>query len=382
MKQLSLIITLFLLSTQVYAQKPEPVYSFARELKSLDWYKQQLNAWTNLTKKDPKNAEAWWYVYRTSRNLLRLDTTDKRPYTERVKEVKSRIDEMEKHIPNSYEYNLARWAHGGGDTKFLDNLLKADELGEEHWEHCEDMINIAIREDDQVKSDKYCQKLYKSGNVSSGLLYYNYNVLSSLEPNAIIFTAGDNDTYPLLILQSMGIRKDVTVINLYLFYITPYRNIITDKLGLPRYTVDENYSDSSMKQFQTDIIKYMAENKKGKPLYCGLTVSEQNLSKIKSDLYMVGLVYKYSTSPVDNMALLKRNFEENYNLDYISNPFYNDIAKEIVGYINYNYLIPLVKLYDHYKLLGDTLGQQRTKNLALQICKGSEKEKEMLKHFN
>ena len=76
---------------------------------------------------------------------------------------------------------------------------------------------------------------------------YGMNYLNSLDENAIIFTNGDNDTFPLWYLQEVeGVRTDVKIVNLsYLateWYANSVRRPSYNAAGVPMYTTPNDYA--------------------------------------------------------------------------------------------------------------------------------------------
>lgn len=396
MKNALYTIVLCMLQLSAWAQKPEQVKSFATELKPVSWYKQQSALWKKEIDRDKKNSNAWYNYYRANRCINRLDTTDTRNGQQKYEQEKKLVEEMHKAVPNSYEYNLCRWLIEGNKYEYVAYLEKAEQLGEGHTEHFADMIVWGEIARNRERKDKYAKKWYESGLASPGLLYYNYNVLTGLKPNAIVFTTGDNDTYPIWMLQSIGIRKDVTVLNLSLLYIDEYRNKIFNELGVDQWNMlpeitsintrglaeDVTGGEEKLSRYNREIVKHVARNSRSYPVYVGLTVDDNFTKAISDELYLTGLAYEYSNRPVDNMAQLRKNFEQQYALDYLDKPFFNDVSQHWVKQTNYNYIVPMIKLYDHYREAGENTKAEITKARVLSIVKGQPHEEETKNYFN
>jgi tetratricopeptide (TPR) repeat protein len=178
---------------------------------------------------------------------------------------------------------------------------------------------------------------------------YAYNLLGSCRPDAIIFTNGDNDTFPLWYLQEVeGARKDVRVVNLSLlntgWYIkqlhnmeprvpTGYTDDQADALMPIRWPEDREIdlggfpltlkSGQILRVQDRAVLNIIRTNRWQRPIYFAITVSPDNKLGLDQHLKMEGMALRLVTEEGPNMIDLDRSqalIMEHYSFRGLNDP--------------------------------------------------------------
>ena len=211
-------------------------------------------------------------------------------------------------------------------------------------------------------------KLYHAQDRTGDYIAYDYayNILQSCDPNSLLFTNGDNDTFPLWFLQEVeGIRQDVRVVNLSLLNTGWYIKQLRDR----EPKVDIHYSDDFIDSILTDtqevnvaqrywpepksvteaglewevppppgynilrvqdvmVIKIVGWNQWKKPIHIAITVPTSNCAGLAPFLQLTGMTYRLTKErdARPDAEALKRNFYEVFYFRGINDPqVYKDI---------------------------------------------------------
>ena len=351
---------------QSESAKPEKVYRIVYVQKPNEWYVEQAELWKKEIDNNPKNPEAWYNYYNAVRYARYVETIDTQDKKTRLKKI---IEDMGEAIPGTYEYYLLKFWNSYSLTD-ISILEKAYKVAPERVDTYYGFISHSDFTGQDRKMKEFCEKLYQSKDIAPGLINYNYNVLMSCEENAILFTNGDNDTYPIWVLQeAKGIREDVTLLNQSI--IRASNEYLERKLKEKNITIDvSKLPPKKDKEFVTELCKIIAAESPETPIYFALTVYERHIESILDDLYIVGLTYQYSPERIDNLALLKKNLKSNLRLDYLKYDWYDHsyLATGIVTHMNLNYIAPMIMLAEHYKTSGEDKKAEDWKGLALVLA--------------
>jgi tetratricopeptide (TPR) repeat protein len=153
---------------------------------------------------------------------------------------------------------------------------------------------------------------------------YAHNMLVGLEPNAIIFTNGDNDTFPLWYIQEVeNFRKDVRVVNLSLLQTHWYIKQLRDYEPKVPVVLDDGQINALEPYRERDgrivfvndlMVKHIIEKNAWKrAVYFAVTVPDQR--GMEAQMRMEGLVFRVYPEPQGSgidTAKLRENLDSKY----------------------------------------------------------------------
>jgi len=215
----TLFLSLLLAAGLCAMQAPEPVPRKTKRTLDKTSYLQLAGQWKKYIEQSGPSAPAWTNLalaYRYS------DQTEA-----------ARIS-AEKALALDPDYPPALDELGNLLSQNSSTMPRALEL----LEHCravapdyEEGLNmlavIYLKSGELDKADDVFRDIYNQNLIERPLMDYGYNMLVGLPQGAVLFTNGDNDTFPPLVLQAgMGFHTDVAVLNRHLIKVDAYRNAV------------------------------------------------------------------------------------------------------------------------------------------------------------
>lgn len=374
------------LSHLIQAQQIEDIQGIAKESKSEAYYETQAKLWKQKTRENPQDGHAWHMYYRAQRAFYQKSDYDlwlanRSAVFEKLKPI---IDASKKSIDGTYEYYLME-SINTDSKKAIEYTMKAYDIDPNRTETYESILIETIKNNDEEKTAEISERMLASNYYSNALYKWNFNALKTVEKDGVFITQGDNDSMPRWILQyGKGIRKDVTVVNVWMLdRVKGYRERIFTRLELPPMQKEKSDFDRDVDYVNAIMVHILKHSKRPTYVGCGMDVKIFKEAGISDRMFLVGTAFRYSDKKIDNLALLKKNFEHNYQLDYLINTFQMHSEDEHVRQqINLTYIPGIMKLGNHYSLAGDKEKSDYYYGLFDTIAKWSGREEQIKAWYN
>lgn len=200
------------------------------------------------------------------------------------------------------------------------------------------LLGEALGNKEHERANELATAWHQSGMLAPGLLHWNYNLLMSVEPQALLVVPGGKLGLPAYVLQKvLHKRTDVTLVDLELLNTPGYKTTITSLQG----------KNPANPQQLLSLLDELSRKYPDREVYLSIQCDESLLRQLSPKLYLTGLAFKLSNTPVDNIPVLVNHFESDFLLDYLKVPFAPSEDPSTKA-LQTNYLPGLNLLFKHY----------------------------------
>jgi tetratricopeptide (TPR) repeat protein len=333
-------------------ERPLEILSMRHEILTSERYRELADQWADYVQDYPLDARAWVEWGDALRYSGRREEAGQR-YTRAFE-----IDSSSAVIVAAY---VANELSASQDAPAKWNRLRRQlERAAQRDPGCTDLYYLlwiaSLTADDQARADESLRRLVARGEIARPLLDYAYNMLAGAPQGAIIFTNGDNDTYPPLAVQVvLDERPDVTIVNISLLNTSRYVRYLRCR-GLP-ITLDDTAinaltpreNDLITDQMQRHIFDNLARAGWPRPLYYAITVPETS-RKLPGPMLLEGLLCRVPPGAPGvpgapaaaggcelDLARTCDLLERVYRLDSMTDPFFDWRRENAIAKLGLNY---------------------------------------------
>lgn len=297
-----------------------------------------------------------------------IDKYSKEISKEEQMELDEIVTEIKVKSPKSSDYYYIEYINQGSTVAAFPLLQKASDLYPNNVAFYDDFMYHYELTNQPNERANYSKKLYESNTIHEAIMEYNYNVLMSLEKDAILITNGSEDTFPIFIWQDVfNVRTDVCVINMDMLSEAEF---IKNKKNLKKLDLVQEST-----AFKT--VTHLIDNNPDKPIYIGHTANQKILDKYQSNLYLSGLTYQYAIKPIENVKNAVQRYENSFKTEQLNRPSTNSK----INSLNFNYILPLVTFLEYYQSEGKKNEYRKTRDLVIKLAKRVNKESFMLEYL-
>ena len=246
----------------------------------------------------PSNVEAQYNRFRATRNASLAQYEGNLPSTETTK-LQQLADDLEETAPNSFEAHLANFQVAFPTPVAFLELDKAEKIAAQRSELVAPKLAQALKTGDVPAQRKWATALKNGGQVSPALLDVARDMLLSTDPNAVLITAGEMDTYPVLAVQhGSAMRTDVLVVDRRMLSEPEYRSQVWRSAG----------ASGAVPGNGPAFVRGLAASGP-RPVALALTLPADWHTALREQLYATGMVFRYSAVPFNDIPLLEAHWK-------------------------------------------------------------------------